>query len=584
MFDYHRLVTMPRTVHAVLLATPFLGLARAAVIHPLPRDAVFNPEDGAATVSGPGDTLIDPSTLNKLVARAADEDSTDCFSIETGTPSNMHWNKRPGGKDCRPKLPLVDGSCHTHMDLGTRCAAFCQISAFYYFAEPIDLMSGKMCRYGEGCELRREQSFRVEISNQEVERHVFDAATSLNPSLTWGLGFGTAKSSSGKSSAALFRRAQGEDEGHEDAGAIANANDKHADGDTDAHLLTKRSTASDFFRKATGRRPQDGHERGYVPLTEEEEKELAAEMERWPAKKIEKTTGGTGTDGTAEKKTPDKADKAEDRKKDKDGGKSRKGFSFPVPQFNNPQATVAMSFSAHWTNDWTSTYHHSVERATFTSLTQKQVPGEGCGAFWAVPVAVAYCGWLALPRFPHDIQEDALNWLRTTADTYEGTVKLGSWTLPPSHRGGKAGKAGKAGMDGKDGKDGKNNAGEKTKKEKIDPYPAPMWNMTAGRCPKNYVEMPYCHSGALYRPGPDGGGVSNGEALHRTVWRPYDCETGVLLPTQYQPREVREQLNFNQFFVQQARHDARLYNPNLDWRPEAHQPDDALWEEDDDLY
>lgn len=391
----------------------------------------------------------------------------DCFDVDAGIPGNMHWNDRDqfvlvDGQKCRPKLGLREGSCRHHQDLSTKCTAFCQTSAFHFFAEPIPLMGGKMCREGEGCEIRHEHSFHVEVSNTEVMRHVIDATASITPSVSWGFGFDIQNVTTG-----LVRR----------DGTPVQAGD-----DVAASVRTAMEA-------------QDG--------------EMAALYGN--ASVVVAAAANLTTLLT---------------------------IPIPVPTITSPTASIAMTFAGHWTRDWTHTYHHSEDKASFTAITHKQVPGEGCGAFWAVPVAVGYCGWSTSPRFPPAVHADAMQWLHASEDPYEGAVKMGRWGDDATHQ---------------------------------------QWNVTDGRCPVNYHEFPFCYASPLTKPGIDG---RPDEALQRTVWRPYDCETARLLPSQLQPREVRQQLDFDEFFKYHIRQDPRLFNPELAWSPSAHQEDDQYYDVD----
>lgn len=157
----------------------------------------------------PSEGMIHDDTIESMARMVAKRDGGgSCFDIDSGVPGNIHWNDvdqfvTVDDHNCKPKLALRDGSCHHHMDLSNKCSAFCQTSAFHFYAEPIPLMGGKMCRAGEGCEVKQQQSFHVEISNSEVERHVRDSSASVTPSVNGGFGMDSIPSLAAKVAVAV---------------------------------------------------------------------------------------------------------------------------------------------------------------------------------------------------------------------------------------------------------------------------------------------------------------------------------------------------------------------------------------------
>ncbi|EFX03858.1 hypothetical protein CMQ_786 [Grosmannia clavigera kw1407] len=445
--------------------------------------SVFGAPIGPVTEAFSGTSDVLAHNLTMLMAR---DIGNDCFDVDAGIPGNMHWNDRDqfvtvDKQKCRPRLGLRDGTCRHNQDLSTKCSAFCQTSAFHFLTEPIALMGGKMCREGEGCEIRQEQSFHVEVSNTEVLRHVIDVTASITPSSSFGFGFELKNIST----VAL------------------------PEGDMIARIMAAMDEQDANMERKYGKPEQQSPTptRAFVALDQTDEVDGPA-------------SGALDDDPVLPVDRPDIT-----------------MLQIPVPTIKNPTASIAMSFAGRWTRDWTHTYHHSESKASFQAITHRQIPGEGCGSFWAAPVAVGYCGWSTSPRFPPAVHTDVMKWLHTTRNPYEGTVKMGRW----------------------------GDAAEQ------------QWNITDGRCPVNYHEFPFCYAAPLQRRGTNG---QPDEALHRTVWRPYDCETGQLLQSERQPREIREQLNFNEFFKYHIRRDPRLFNPELSWSPAAHQPDDVYYDAD----
>ncbi|EPE04306.1 hypothetical protein F503_01310 [Ophiostoma piceae UAMH 11346] len=460
-----------------------------------------------------------------------------CISIEDGYPANLHYDDVDQFRNiddgaCKPALSMVDNSCSAHMDIATRCASYCAQSYQHYFGEPHDLMGGSMCREGENCELKQETSKSLQISNKVVDRHVKDTTISVTPGANWAYGFkdvsiplpnlpGSKNKRGAERVAKMSRRAEVAATGPQHTGH------KLIDAIIRNMYEQSMAEASGMLFRTTS-----------LPIGygEDYEEGLNITIYRNSTAETGETTDATDTGESGPfvvmkswfknifgKKPPTEAAVP--------GAPQQKAsISLPIPTISSPTGSLSATFTRHWLKESVHTHYRASQEAEFTSLTHKQVPGDGCGSFSLVPIEIGTCGWQALPRVPKHMQEDVLNWLSSASidEIDSSDFKRGVWSKDGAHK----------------------NSGR---------YQQQMWEIGPGGCPATYHEFPTCtHS---YAKKPDG------TAMGRVVFVKKDCDTGLPLANAVQPRPYRESVVFDELFEHHLLKDARLFNPSMGHLP-----------------
>ena len=467
-----------------------------------------------------------------------------CISIEDGFPANLHYDDVDQFRNiddgaCKPALSMVDNSCAAHMDIATRCASYCAQSYQHYFGEPHDLMGGSMCREGENCEMKQETSKSLQISNKVVDRHVKDTTISATPGATWAYGFTdvsiplpnvpSAKNKRGAERTAKMRRRAGvaasgpQHTGHKLIDAIIRNMYEQSMAEASGMLFRTTSLPIGYgedyeeglnitiYRNSTAKTAKTGAGAAANETDAAPDGECGpfVVMKSWFRNVFKKPAEAAAVPGAPQQKA---------------------SITLPIPSITSPASSLSATFTRHWLRESVHTHYRASQEAEFTSLTHKQVPGDGCGSFSLVPIEIGTCGWQALPRVPKHLQLDVLNWLSSASiDEIDGSdFKRGVWSKDGSHR----------------------NGGR---------YQRQMWEIGPGGCPATYHEFPTCtHS---YAKKPDG------TAMGRVVFVRKDCDTGLPLASAMQPRPYRESVVFDELFEHHLLKDARLFNPSMGHLP-----------------